>query len=93
MPNEPIQQPKPVIIDVPVIITTKDIKTYTYPMIEIRKTITNPEQIRHILSAAFHNQTVIFMPNFTSRIKSISTLLEKGIIYLDKKEDQYMFNI
>ena len=55
------------------------------PAIEMRVVITEPEKIKLIVSAAFHNQPIIIVPNFTYRIKSLASLLEKGIVYRDEK--------
>ncbi len=50
------------------------------PMLEIRMQVTDLKIIQSLISAAFHNQPLIFAPQFRDRIKAISSLQEKGII-------------
>lgn len=63
------------------------------PTLEIRKVIRDPEIIKEILSAAFHDETITAVPNFTNKVKALATLQEKGIIYYNEKEKKYLFII
>lgn len=48
--------------------------------LEIRKKISDLDIIKNIISCAFNEQPIIVMPVFTDKIRSINTLIEKGII-------------
>lgn len=61
------------------------------PTLVIRKDIRDPELIKTILSAAFHDKTVTAMPNFSDKLKALGTLQAKGIIYYDDNEKKYLF--
>lgn len=50
------------------------------PCIELRKRIYDINLIKSIISSAFINRPLIIMPSFSNKIKSISTLIDKGII-------------
>lgn len=69
------------------IITEKNGK----PALEIRKVTTEPELIKIILENAFNDKPVIAYPVFTNRLKAISVLVDKGIIY--KETDKFYYNI
>lgn len=62
------------------------------PSLELRKVTTDNDIIKGIISAAFHEKPIIIYPMFTNKIKSIGTLLEKGIIYKDI-DDKYYFTL
>jgi len=61
------------------------------PCLEIRKVTTDPEIIKTILKCAYHGVPITVMPVFTNNMRSITTLLEKGIIY--KEGNRLLFNI
>jgi hypothetical protein len=61
------------------------------PCIEVRKQITNSEIAKTLISCAFHGRPVIVMPQFTDKLKSIASLIEKGLLY--KRGEQYYFTI
>jgi len=67
------------------------------PSIQLRTYITNYEKMKEIISSAFHETPVVFQPKFTSRIHSLNSLIEKGIIYKErvlvdgKETDQFFF--
>ena len=69
------------ILSVPVIISKKG----GYPIIELRKATSNEEVMKKILSCAFHETPIIIMPQFTDKMQSISSMLEKGIIYKNEE--------
>lgn len=79
----PNLQPEP--FRLPIIINTKHDKPY----IELRAGTSNPELLKAIISAAFHKQPVIVQPCFTDELKSIGSMIEKGILYRDG--EQYFF--
>jgi len=68
------------------------------PFIELRKRIelNKPENIeisKLLLSCAFHTIPINIYPDFTNKFKSLSSLMNKGIIYRDNEKNQYFFNI
>lgn len=74
-------------LQVKVIISQKEGK----PCIELRRAITETEAIKFIISCAYHNQPIVITPAFTNTLKSISSLVDKGILY--RKGDRYFFTI
>lgn len=71
------------LINASIIITQRN----SLPAIEIRRVTTDPATIKAIVSAAYHDKPIIIMPQFTNKMQSINTLIEKGILY--RKGDQY----
>lgn len=61
---------------VSIIITEKNSK----PCLEIRRVTTDEQIIKDIIRCAFHNQPIIVLPQFTDRMRSISSLVDKGIL-------------
>lgn len=60
------------------------------PMIELRKTITDVELIKLIVSSAYHEKALIIVPTFANKIRSLSSLIDKGFVYVE--DDKYYFN-
>ena len=77
----------PIPISVSIIITEKN----NQPCIELRRVTTNAELIKTIISAAFHNRQIIIQPTFKDSMKSLSSLVQKGILY--RKDQEYHFTI
>lgn len=61
------------------------------PCIDLRKSITDTEIIRAVLSAAYHDKYILVAPKFKDKLQAVNGLMEKGIIYKDKDKDQYFF--
>lgn len=59
------------------------------PCLEVRKVITDMDSIKFILTCAYREIPIIAMPKFSDKIKSINSLVEKGIIY--KEGEEYFF--
>ena len=59
------------------------------PAIELRGLTTNEDFIKAIVSCAYHGNPIIVMPTFNNKLKAISSLIDKGILY--QKEGQYYF--
>lgn len=76
-------------LDVPVIITEKQ----NLPSVLLRRQATDVNIIKLVVSAAFHSKPIIIMPFFTNKLKSISTMIEKGIIYYDNDYKEYKYLI
>lgn len=60
--------------------------------IELRRTIKEVNTIKKVLSCAAHGQPIICTPVFKDKVKSLNSLVEKGILYKDK-DNSYYFNI
>jgi len=80
-------------LDVYLIVSQRLIGNTHKPCIELRRVTTDADIIKNVLSAAFHNKPIIIAPMFRNRTKSMATLIEKGIIYLNNKDNKYYFNI
>lgn len=63
------------------------------PCIELRRSTTDIEAIKSLISCAFHSRPIIVLPIFQNRIRAISSLMDKGLIYLNKDDGKYYFNI
>lgn len=74
-------------IRIPIIVTYKGHN----PAIELRRLTTNPEAIKLIVAAAIEGRAIKAEPWFTDLNYSLCSLVEKGILYLNKKENRYYF--
>lgn len=72
-------------IDLSIIVTQKN----GYPAIELRRVTIEPEIIKAIVSAAYHNRPMIMVPKFTNSLQSLRSLIDKGILY--QEDGQYFF--
>lgn len=72
-------------LQIPIIITHKNNKPY----LELRTGTNNVDILKSIVSAAFHERPIIVMPIFTDKLRSLSSMIEKGIIY--RENEQYYF--
>jgi hypothetical protein len=72
-------------------VTEKQQKGGVYPCLELRRVITSFPLIKSILSCAFHETPIITIPTFTNKILSLSSLVEKGVLYYNEKDKNYYF--
>jgi hypothetical protein len=75
------------ITEINLIISTKDNK----PILELRRTIMNIEEIKNILRRGWEQKHIIVFPKFTSKLQAINNLMDKGMIYKGEKEGEYIF--
>lgn len=61
------------------------------PIIELRKSVYDLDLLKAILSCAFHERPFLVLPKFSNKLKSLSSLIDKGILY--KEGDNYFFTI
>ena len=61
------------------------------PCIQLRVRTTNINEIKLLIYAALNEQPIIILPHFNNKLKSICSLIDKGIIA--KIEDDYDFLI
>jgi len=73
------------IITVPVAICDKNGK----PAVEIRKSVTDTDIIRYILTAAYRDQPIIVMPNFRDKLQSLDAMQKKEMIKYNFEDDEY----
>lgn len=59
------------------------------PCIVIQKYLTNKDDIEAIVRAASHEQPIIILPRFGSKVKALNALIEKGILYRDDNGNLY----
>lgn len=86
------KEEQPIVINMPldirVIVTEKNSK----PCIKLEKITTNIDVIKSIVSCALHENPIVIVPIFSNRIKSLGSLIEKGIIY-QHTDGKYYFTI
>lgn len=61
------------------------------PIIEVRRSTSDMQAIKTLISCAFHKKAVTVLPTFTNELKSLSSLVEKGLIYWNEEKKQYYF--
>jgi hypothetical protein len=66
-------------------------QTHDKPSIELRRTISDMEDIKEIISCAIHEKPILVYPTFTDKLKSLGILVEKGIVYKDSEDGKYYF--
>ena len=59
------------------------------PCLELRKVTTDYNLMKTILSCAFNEIPLIIMPTFSNKMKAVTNLVDKGILY--RKENNYYF--
>ncbi len=85
--NEDTGQVEDILCSISINITEKN----NLPCIVLRKEFNNPELIKKVISCAFHERPITLLPKFPDKIKSIGSLVEKGILY--RKDKQFYFTI
>jgi hypothetical protein len=60
------------------------------PAVELRACTTDTEIIKQIVRCAWHNNPATIMPRFTNFPQSLSSLVEKGILYV-APDGEYRF--
>lgn len=61
------------------------------PAIELRRCINDPDVIKAIISATWHNTYVIIAPKFNDRMQSIASLQKKGFLIVDPDTGDYHY--
>jgi hypothetical protein len=61
------------------------------PCIEVRTLFSDPEIIRGLITAAYNERPVMIQPKFSDKMRSLSTLIDKGIIYRDNGDGNFYF--
>lgn len=56
-----------------------------------RNTDINNDLVKTIVSSAFHNIPLTIVPTFSDRVRAISSLIDKGILYYDTEKEQYFY--
>lgn len=59
------------------------------PAVEIRKIITDPKLLRYVVLSALEETPIVIQPKFTDKLRSINTMIDKGIMFYEK--GQYFF--
>lgn len=85
--DKPDEQKLP--FKVSIVVTKKRSK----PALELRSITTNKEIIKTLVYCAIHEKPVIVLPVFNDKLRSVGSLSEKGVLYLDNKTGEYYFNI
>ena len=82
-------------IDIPLIVRCINLsdRSTSYIGVELRKQFTNNEIIKILVWCALNNIPIRIQPKFHDTLKSISSLLEKGILYRDEKTGELKFTI
>jgi FtsZ-interacting cell division protein YlmF len=61
--------------------------------LELRKSTSNKEIMRQIISAAYNKKPIIIYPRFRDEYKAIVKLIQTDILYYDSEEGIYYFKI
>jgi hypothetical protein len=64
-------------LKISVIVSVKD----NAPCIELRRTITDPEILKMVVQHAWRGDAIAILPSFSDKVKSINSLIDKGILY------------
>lgn len=75
------------LVEIYLVISQKNSK----PILELRRATTNMDLIKTILSCAFKEVPLIVMPTFSNKLKALSTLVDKGILY--RRNNNYYFTL
>ena len=62
------------------------------PCVELRRSTEDFDIIKLIVYCALKGIPLTIMPTFNKEIKSINSLIEKGIIYRNSESNEYLFN-
>lgn len=61
------------------------------PCLVMRKTITDSDVIKNLVTNAWHDQTIVILPIFEDKVNALNSLIKNGILYKDKHDGQYKF--
>mgnify|MGYP001374511467 CR=1 FL=1 len=59
------------------------------PCLELRRVITDKESIKFMINCVLKDQPIVVKPSFNNDMRSIASLIEKGILYKGKDNDYY----
>jgi len=95
MTKEKLNLNKIIPIDVPLIVKLYKLKgrSSSYVGVELRKQVTNNDMIKILVWSAMNNVPLYIQPKFHDRLKSLSSLLEKGILYRNAESGELKFTI
>lgn len=82
-------------IEIPLVVNKtiyKDRPT-SYIGVELRKRFINDDMIKILVWSAMNNVPLYIQPKFHDKLKSLSSLLEKGILYREKESGELKFTI
>lgn len=77
--NEDIRKLTTSLFQLSLVVTIKGDK----PAIELRGSTTDKELLKILVQSAYRNIPLIVMPKFTNLPKSLASLVEKGILYIE----------
>jgi len=83
------QIPTKDMISVKVLVSKKQNK----PVVEIRRYISNLDEVKTIISCAFHSQPMMILPEFNDRIKTLRQLQHVGLVFYNKETHQFEYTI
>jgi len=86
MPDE-LQNQTPILFNVNVIVFSKQ----DNPFIKLERQTSNSEIMKMIIIAALHERPIVIQPVFNDKLRSISSLIDKGILY--RENEVLYFNI
>jgi len=77
-----------------VVVPTMNVKIINQngkPAIEIRKVINDLDAMKAIITCAYRDESMVFLPNFNNKALSINRLLDLGLIVKDSNSGEYHF--
>lgn len=77
-----------VILEINLTVTLKDGK----PVLDLRKVFTDLDQIRLLVSSAWHNRPLVIIPKVADRFRFINNLQQKGLVTRNKDTGEYNYN-
>lgn len=69
------------------------VQTWNRPHVELRRSVFDNDTIRTLIECALKEQPIIIQPVFSSKIKSVSSLIDSGIMSYDPESGEYEYNI
>jgi hypothetical protein len=64
-------------------------KSLSCPAVKITKEVYDVELIKILVHCAYHNLPIVIVPKFTNKLKSISCLVEKGLLTQNKQTGEF----
>ena len=79
------------VLNIPIPIYLRVSINNSCPCIDARLVTTNSDLIKALVSAAFHEKSILFQPVFKkNKFMAISSLVDRGILYRDGAEFKFL---
>ncbi len=61
------------------------------PCLQLRTRIKDLNQIKAIISCAYHETPILIVPRFIDKLRGINSLIEKGLVYREGNNYYFVF--